>query len=78
MNLTAIAQKVGVHLGGHECPLLTLAHTLVGSPTLLDFSITMNTGLRAKNKICDKKHSNFPVRTKSCSSDCIDYANNLM
>jgi hypothetical protein len=78
MNLTTITQKVRVHLGGHECPLLTLAHALFGLPIVLDFSITMHTGLRARNNICDKKHSNFPVRTKSCSSDRIDYANNLM
>lgn len=78
MNLSTITQKARGHLKVHECPLLKLAHILFGLPTVPDFSITMNTGLRARNNICDKKHSNFPVRTKSCSSDRIDDANNLM
>lgn len=72
------AIQVRVHERVHEYPLLKLVHILFVLPTALDFSITMNTGLRAKNNICDKKHSNLPVSTKSCSSDCIDYANNLI
>ena len=78
MTLTTATQKVRVHRRVHEYPLLKLAHILFVLPTALDFSITMNAGLRARNNICDKKHSNLPVSTKSYSSDCIDYANNLM
>lgn len=78
MTLTTAIQKVRVHGRVHEYPLLKLVHILFVLPTALEFNITMNTGLTARINICDKKHSNLPVSTKSCSSDCIDYANNLI
>lgn len=78
MTLTTAIQKVRVHGRVHEYPLLKLVHILFVLPTTLDFSITMNTGLRVRNNICDKKHSNLPVSTKLCIGDCIDYANNLI
>lgn len=58
--------------------MLILVYVFFGLFIVFDFSIIMYIGLRVRNNICDKKYFNFLVRIKLCSSDRIDYVNNLM